>query len=266
MIVAGGVAAIFAFGILGFLAWTLSSIQSQNIYLADRLDTYTSGVTKTSSQNEGQVAGAETVASVLPPEAETTRKKVESVVIVPVAGDIPTFALIDNLAKVQNEAFFAKAQVGDHLFVYPKSKMAILYRPSALKIVNLADISNSNQQNEKTQQPAQSQSEPNQSQKISSEKNNGKNIKLLVVYPQGSTTDVQNIAKEKALRVQNIELSDKEAVSMSDSVTKNRIVNISGSQKTANELLSTFDAEEGQLPSGISADGADIVLVLAKDR
>lgn len=271
MLFAGGVATVFAFGILGFLAWTLNSIQSQNIYLADRLETYTSAGTKTATTQTGEVAGAETTAaSVLPPEAETTRKKVESMIIIPVVGDIPTFALIDDLAKVKNEVFFTRAQVGDHLFVYPKSKMAILYRPSALKIVNVADINQGAEQSQETsKQPNTDGQENLAKQEVSEEKKPGKksenNSTVLIVSSQGVEESKVSSAKETLAKIKGAVLVESNGTSVSDSMTKNRVVNISGKQSVVNDLISEFGAEEGPLPEGLSAEDADIVLILAKE-
>lgn len=270
MLFAGGVTTVFAFGILGFLAWTLNSIQSQNIYLADRLETYTSAGTKTALSQTGEVAGAETAASVLPPEAETTRKKVESMIIIPVVGDIPTFALIDDLAKVKNEAFFTRAQVGDHLFVYPKSKMAILYRPSALKIVNVADINQGAEQSkDSSNQPNTDTQENAVKQEVSEEKKPGKksgnNSTVLIVSSQGVEESKVSSAKETLAKIKGAELVEGGGTSVSDSMTKNRVVNISGKQSVVDELISEFGAEEGPLPEGFSAQDADIVLILAKE-
>jgi len=271
MLFAGGVATIFAFGILGFLAWTLNSIQSQNVYLADRLDTYSSAGTKSATSQTGEVAGAETAASsVLPPEAETTRKKVESMIIIPVVGDIPTFALIDDLAKVQKEAFFTKAQVGDHLFVYPKSKMAVLYRPSALKIVNVADINQGEQGQETSNKPGPDSQENVAKQEAPEErkppeKKSENNSSVLIVSSEGVEESKVSIAKEAVAKIEGVEIVEGKGSSMSDSMTKNRVVNISGKQSIVDELISEFGAEEGPLPDAFSAQDADIVLILAKD-
>jgi hypothetical protein len=57
-------------------------------------------------------------------------------------GEIPTLVVIDdkeNIAKDQE--FFKWAENGDQMLVYRQAKKAILYRPSTNKIVNVAPIS-----------------------------------------------------------------------------------------------------------------------------
>jgi len=57
-------------------------------------------------------------------------------------GEVPTLVVIDdkeNIAKDQE--FFKWAENGDQMLVYRQAKKAILYRPKSNKIVNVAPIS-----------------------------------------------------------------------------------------------------------------------------
>lgn len=55
-------------------------------------------------------------------------------------GEEPTVATVTDIGQLKDQAFFANAQVGDKVIIYTKAKKAILYRPSADKIVEIAPL------------------------------------------------------------------------------------------------------------------------------
>lgn len=59
-------------------------------------------------------------------------------------GETPTIATVTNASKVQNQPFFKNAQNGDKVLLYTKSGLAILYRPSVKKVVNVASVNLNN--------------------------------------------------------------------------------------------------------------------------
>lgn len=54
--------------------------------------------------------------------------------------ETPTVATIVDVEKLKDQPFFAKAQNGDRVIIYTQSRKAILYRPSAKKIIEVAPI------------------------------------------------------------------------------------------------------------------------------
>ena len=56
-------------------------------------------------------------------------------------GEIPTIATISDKEKLKDQPFFKGAENGDKLFAYNTAMIAILYRPSSNKIINVAPIS-----------------------------------------------------------------------------------------------------------------------------
>lgn len=52
----------------------------------------------------------------------------------------PTIVVVNDLTPLKNQAFFARAKVGDRVLVYNIAKKAILYDPRANKIIEVAPI------------------------------------------------------------------------------------------------------------------------------
>jgi 4-hydroxy-3-methylbut-2-enyl diphosphate reductase IspH len=55
--------------------------------------------------------------------------------------EIPTIATVSDVAKLQNQTFFANAKDGDKVLIFNMAKEAILYRPSSNKIIEIAPLS-----------------------------------------------------------------------------------------------------------------------------
>jgi hypothetical protein len=52
----------------------------------------------------------------------------------------PTVATVSDLATLQGQPFFARAEEGDRVLFYTQAKKAILYRPTANKIIEVAAL------------------------------------------------------------------------------------------------------------------------------
>lgn len=82
-----------------------------------------------------------------PPQSGDVRDMVARVSRLMVLPDeAPTVALVSDLEKLQGQAFFARAQKGDVVLMYPKAQKAILYSPTLDKILEVAPITNDTQQ------------------------------------------------------------------------------------------------------------------------
>lgn len=54
--------------------------------------------------------------------------------------ETPTVATVSDPSKLKDQSFFVDAKEGDKVLIYTNAKKAILYDPSAKKIVNVAPI------------------------------------------------------------------------------------------------------------------------------
>lgn len=87
-------------------------------------------------------------------ETERIKADVSKLIDLP-EGESPTIATVVDVEKLKNQAFFAKAQNGDRVLMFPQSKKAVLYRPSTNKIIEVAPINIG-----EDQKPAATQSAP----------------------------------------------------------------------------------------------------------
>lgn len=55
-----------------------------------------------------------------------------------VPNETPTIATVSDVTKLRGQEFFAKAQNGDKVIIFPVAKKAVLYRPATNKIIEVA--------------------------------------------------------------------------------------------------------------------------------
>lgn len=79
------------------------------------------------------------------PEAQANRElqevisKVGRLIVLP-EGETPTLATVEDPSKLAGQPFFANAEKGDHVLIYPAAKKAILYSESLRKIIEVAPL------------------------------------------------------------------------------------------------------------------------------
>ena len=69
-----------------------------------------------------------------------TVAEVGKIAILPNSGEVPTLATVTDVTQLKSQDFFASAQNGDKVLIYTKAQIAILYRPSVNKIVNIGPV------------------------------------------------------------------------------------------------------------------------------
>lgn len=72
-------------------------------------------------------------------ELDETLKSVEKLILLP-QGEQPTLATVTDKSKLQGQTFFANAETGDKVLIYTGAKKAYLYRPSAKKLIEVAPL------------------------------------------------------------------------------------------------------------------------------
>jgi hypothetical protein len=74
-------------------------------------------------------------------QEETTRliNEVSKLMVLP-SGEDPTIATVIDPAKLKDQKFFVNSKKNDKVLIYPKAQLAILYRESTNKIINVAPV------------------------------------------------------------------------------------------------------------------------------
>lgn len=72
-------------------------------------------------------------------EASELVWKVSKLIVLP-EGETPTVATVADPDALKDQAFFAKAQKGDKVLIYPQAKKAVLYSVSMNKVIDVAPL------------------------------------------------------------------------------------------------------------------------------
>jgi len=148
---------ISVIGLTGLVAggYMIYHTYNQNQFLANKVQNY---------ESKGMVAGTQSQQAtpdelVLRQIAESSRARIESMVLISQVDETPRFALIDDMSKVTKEPFFRDVKLGDHLLIYQKTGVAILFRPSVGKIITMTYINPASSAIQQAQSPIQPQAQ-----------------------------------------------------------------------------------------------------------
>jgi hypothetical protein len=72
-------------------------------------------------------------------EVQALLEEVGEIVVLP-EGETPTIATVTDVEKLSSQPFFKMAQNGDKVIIFGNARQAILYRPSAKKIITMSPI------------------------------------------------------------------------------------------------------------------------------
>lgn len=65
----------------------------------------------------------------------------------------PTLAQVSDKSKLQDQQFFKNAENGDYILIYPKAKIAVIYREKENKLINVGPVSVDPQQSQSSNSP-----------------------------------------------------------------------------------------------------------------
>lgn len=165
--------------------------------------------------------------------------------------ETPTVATVSDKSKVADQPFFAKADNGDKILIYRKNKLAILFRPSQNKLINVGPID---------LDAVSGNSSTSSSSSTAS-------VAKLGLYNASTTVGVTNDV-EKALAASsyggNISIVEKKNAN-SNKLGKVVVVDLSGNNKDlASKVATTVGGSVGDLPSGESKPAVDIAVYIGK--
>ena len=115
-------------------------VESRNQELTQKINTFSTTRPVSAITTPAVPSGAQQ--SLIPvdkAEVQALLTKLQSIALVP-TDESPTLATVVAVEKLRDEVFFRNAALDDKLFVYGQARLAVLYRPSIEKIVNMATL------------------------------------------------------------------------------------------------------------------------------
>ncbi len=159
----------------------------------------------------------------------------------------PTPLTVTDKNRLKSQPFFANAENGDKVLIYEKNRMAILYRPSTNKIIEVSPISVNN--SNVSPSPSMSQ----QPKKIKVAIYNGTKIADLA----GKT------ASEISGNVTNVEIA--EIGNTYKNYKETLVIDLTGNNKSVVDQVATLlKGKSSTLPDGEKKPQADILVVVGQ--
>lgn len=158
----------------------------------------------------------------------------------------PTIATVSDKDKLNDQAFFAKAQNGDKVLIYTRARKAILYRPATNKIIEVSTVN----------LEGVAESAPTQ---LSSAK--------VAIY-NGTDTVGLTLTAEKQLKeeISNIEVVVKENAKKNNYETTIVVVLSKSKEQEAKAIAEALGVQVSSLPEDeIIPDTAEILVILGSD-
>jgi hypothetical protein len=183
-------------------------------------------------------------------EVATVTKALQRFIDLP-TDEEPTVATVTDREKLKDQEFFRNSQNGDKILIYVKARKAILYRPSANRIIDFAPLTlDSTPAQNAVQQDSQTQAAP---------------VKVTVSILNGSAVNGLAADVEERLKgIATIEVTEKGSTQKKD-YSKNYVVDLSGKNaELAAQIAQTLNGEVGTLPDGEKRPNADLVILAVK--
>lgn len=179
-------------------------------------------------------------------------------------GEEPTLATVLDKEKLKEQEFFKKSENGDKILVYASAKKAILYRPSANKVIEVAPlILGDNAQEQAQNNNAQEQSSPDTKAQESSDVVT-EEIKVAIQNGTKSAGLAGDLEK-KLSPVSGISVISK-GNAAKDDYTKTLIIDLGKKDSEAvKQIAEAVGGEIATLPDEeIRPDGADVLIIAGK--
>jgi hypothetical protein len=161
-------------------------------------------------------------------------------------GEQPTVAKITNISLLKNQSFFKDARDGDQLLIYQNAQIAILYRESTNKIINIGPISTGTQQAAAT--PSATPTTP----------------KVAVLNGSNTNGAAATTGAEIASKLSGKVTMDTSYANATVKASKTIVVALTSSDASlTSQIATTIGGAVGSLPQGQTAPaGIDILVIV----
>ena len=179
-------------------------------------------------------------------EVKSLVRKVGKLIELP--KETPTVATVTEKKKLIDQPFFAKAENGDKVLIFPNAKKAILYRPAENKIIEVAPIN--------VASPTPSSSGSAIQEKI---------IQAAVYNGTTKSGLAKTAAADIEAKVKNTKVAIKEDAAKKD-YKETIVVDIrGGSSDAATSIAKAVNGKVGSLPLGEKKPDADVLVILGSN-
>lgn len=181
-------------------------------------------------------------------QAKTLLENIGKLMVLP-TDEVPIIESVNNSSKLPAWPIFAKAKTGDNFIVYSKAGIAILYRSSINKIVDVSPIDLGS--------PTSISLTPTQA---------AKEVKVVI----SNGTSSSGLAASAQNKIENSSLKNVDVIKKIDSVgsyDNSIIIDVSGNNSSVISELATLlgGKVEQSVPAGEAKPDADILIILGKD-
>jgi hypothetical protein len=182
--------------------------------------------------------------------------------------ETPTIATVSDVDKLHDQPFFAKAKNGDKVLIYTKAKKAILYDPTANKILEVGPLLTPSTTPTATGSATISIS-PAKSKAANASDSATANSDVKVVLYNGTpvtglTTPVEKILKDK---FPNVTIVDKDTAVKKD-YAKTLVIDLDTKKKEdADAIAKALNADISSLPAGETKPAdAEVLIIVGLDK
>lgn len=172
-------------------------------------------------------------------------------------GEDPTIATINDIEKLKNQPFFARAKNGDKLIVYNNARKAYLYDPTTEKLVDVAPVNINNSTASASTSPSPSE--------------NPQPMKIAILNGTDTNGITKKVEQDIKSKTENTEIIIRDNAKKKD-YEKTIVVDLTGeSGVAANSMAKLVNGSVAPLPSGeikpVTATGQspDMIIIVGKD-